>query len=325
SASCCGTRSVSPPSASPSAARSPLPCRASSRRACSSSIPSTPLPTRAVARWSSARASSRPMSRRGARPRCSRWRRCGATDFPPRSSSSHPTEHPVHLPRVGRDRSRNATERECMSPSKQNGASTLTALSDDLADAVERAGRSVVAIHARPRIPASGVYWREGVIVATSHTIRRESDITITLPGGGTARAQLAGRDGGTDLAVLRLDSVPSDSTLALSDRADADSLRVGSLVLAVGRPGSDGVSASLGVVSTVGDKWRTWSGGEIDRFVRLDLAIYDGFSGGALVDADGRIAGVNCSALARGIPLTIPSVTVDRVVDALLTRGHVA
>jgi len=212
-----------------------------------------------------------------------------------------------------------------MSPSKQNGASTLTALSDDLADAVERAGRSVVAIHARPRIPASGVYWREGVIVATSHTIRRESDITITLPGGGTARAQLAGRDGGTDLAVLRLDSVPSDSTLALSDRADADSLRVGSLVLAVGRPGSDGVSASLGVVSTVGDKWRTWSGGEFDRFVRLDLAIYDGFSGGALVDADGRIAGVNCSALARGIPLTIPSATVDRVVDALLTRGHVA
>jgi S1-C subfamily serine protease len=212
-----------------------------------------------------------------------------------------------------------------MPPAKPDGASTLTALSDDLANAVEQAGRSVVAIHARPRIPASGVYWREGVVVATSHTIRRESDITITLPGGGTTRAQLAGRDGGTDLAVLRLDSVPSDSTLVLPDRAEADSLRVGSLVLAVGRPGSDGVSASLGVISTVGDKWRTWSGGEIDRFVRLDLAIYDGFSGGALVDADGRVAGVNCSALARGIPLTIPTATVDRVVDALLTRGHVA
>jgi S1-C subfamily serine protease len=77
--------------------------------------------------------------------------------------------------------------------------------------------------------------------------------------------------------------------------------------------------------VSAVGDRWRTWSGGEIDRFVRLDLNVYDGFSGGPLIDADGRVLGMNCSALARGAPLTIPSTTVDRVIDALLTRGHVA
>src|SRR2546423_1104435 len=94
--------------------------------------------------------------------------------------------------------------------------SALRALSDDLAGAVERAARSVVAIHARPRIPASGVYWREGIVVATSHTIRRENDIAVTLPDGGTARAQLAGRDGGTDLAVLRLDPIPSGSELSL-------------------------------------------------------------------------------------------------------------
>ena len=211
------------------------------------------------------------------------------------------------------------------SSSTATGGATLRALSDDLAAAVDRAAASVVAIHARPRIPASGVYWRDGIIVATSHTIRREQDITVTLPGGATGRAQLVGRDGGTDIAVLRLAPVPPGGPLAIPERAVTDSLRVGSLVLAVGRPGDDGVSASLGVVSTVGEKWRTWSGGEIDRFVRLDLAIYDGFSGGALVDATGRIAGVNCSALARGTPLTIPNVTVDRVVDALLTRGHVA
>jgi serine protease DegQ len=203
--------------------------------------------------------------------------------------------------------------------------SGLRALSDDLAAAVERAGRSIVAIHARPRIPASGIYWRDGIIVATSHTIRKEEDIAVTLANGTRAQAQLVGRDGGTDLAVLRLDSTPPGSVIKVADRADDDAIRIGSLVLAVGRPGDEGVSASLGVISSVGDRWRTWSGGEIDRFVRLDLAVYDGFSGGALVDADGAVLGVNCSALARGTPLTIPNATVERVVDALITRGHVA
>jgi S1-C subfamily serine protease len=206
-----------------------------------------------------------------------------------------------------------------------NNASTLRALSDDLAAAVERAARSIVAIHARPRIPASGIYWRDGIIVAASHTVRRDQDITIALGDGGRAKAHVAGRDGGTDIAVLRFDSAPPTGALSVAARAPDDELRVGALVLAVGRPGDTGVSASLGLVSAVGDRWRTWSGGEIDRFVRLDLAVYDGFSGGPLVDADGRVLGMNCSALARGTPLTIPNVTVQRVVDALLTRGHVA
>ena len=211
------------------------------------------------------------------------------------------------------------------STSRTQPASTLRALSDNLTGAVERAARSVVAIHARPRIAASGIYWREGVVVGASHTIRKEQEIAVTLPNGTRSTANLVGRDGGTDLAVLRLDATPAGAAASLPVLAAADALRVGALVLAVGRPGDDGVSTSLGVVSAVSDRWRTWSGGEIDRFVRLDLAIYDGFSGGALVDADGNILGVNCSALARGTPLTIPNATVDRVVDALLTRGHVA
>jgi S1-C subfamily serine protease len=210
------------------------------------------------------------------------------------------------------------------SESRPRGNSTLRALSDDLAAAVERVAASVVAIHARPRIPASGIYWRDGIVVATSHTIRKEQDITITLPNGTRATGQLVGRDGGTDLAVLRLDDAPARGAVAAVERAPDDALRVGSLVLAVGRPGA-GVTASLGVVSAVGDRWRTWSGGEIDRLVRLDLSVYDGFSGGPLADADGRVLGVNCSALARGTPLTIPNATVERVVEALLTRGHVA
>jgi S1-C subfamily serine protease len=94
-------------------------------------------------------------------------------------------------------------------------------------------------------------------------------------------------------------------------------------LVLAVGRPGRD-VAASFGIISAIGKGWRTWQGARIDRVFRLDLAVYDGFSGGPLVDASGAVLGVNNSALARGTPMTLPAVAVDRVVDELIERGHV-
>lgn len=196
----------------------------------------------------------------------------------------------------------------------------LTALSNDLAAAVDTVGRSVVAVHARRRIPASGVVWQPGVVVATHHTIQRDDDITVGLPDGTTVEATLAGRDPSTDLAVLRFASTSSAPAAALS----TDSPRVGQLVLALGRPGAS-VTASLGIVSALGGEWRTWQGGTIDRFVRLDVAVYDGFSGGPLVDATGRVAGVNTSGLARATALTVPAATVSRVAAQLLSRGHIA
>jgi S1-C subfamily serine protease len=199
-------------------------------------------------------------------------------------------------------------------------AGVLAALSDDLSAAVERAGRSVVAIHARRRIPSSGIVWRPGVIVTASHTLAREEDIGLTLPDSGTAPATLAGRDDATDLAVLRTEA----AGLVAVERAEAAALRAGNLVLALGRPGPT-ITASLGLVSAVGGEWRTWQGGRIDRFVRLDLAIYDGFSGGPLVESGGRVLGLNTSGLARGMPLTIPGTTVDHVADQILAGGRLA
>jgi S1-C subfamily serine protease len=199
--------------------------------------------------------------------------------------------------------------------------STLVALSTELADAVERAGRWTVAIHARRRIPSSGIVWRPGVVVAASHTIRRDEDISLTLPDGTSVPVTLAGRDPGTDLAVFRLpDGAPEVSAATV---APDDALRVGALVVAVGRPGNE-VTASLGAISALGGEWRTWQGGRVDRFVRLDLAIYDGFSGGPLVDAAGRVLGVNTSGLTRSAPIAIPVSTVTRVADELLAKGHV-
>lgn len=200
---------------------------------------------------------------------------------------------------------------------------TLETLSTDLAAAVAHAGRSVAAVHARRRIPASGILWRPGVVVATHHTVHKDADVRVSFGDGVEGRviegrATVAGRDPGTDLVVLRLDQ----ETGTPADIA-RDPVRVGQLALALGRPGAH-VTAALGLVSAVGPAWRTWHGGEIDQFVRLDASVYDGFSGGPLVDAAGRVLGINTSALARAAAVTIPAATVDRVVDQLLAGGRV-
>ncbi|MGB7924261.1 MAG: trypsin-like peptidase domain-containing protein, partial [Pyrinomonadaceae bacterium] len=82
--------------------------------------------------------------------------------------------------------------------------SSLTALSQSLATAVGKASPAIVAVDARPRVATSGVIWRPGVVVSTNHTVRRDEEISVTLDDGRRLDATLAGRDPGTDLAVLR-------------------------------------------------------------------------------------------------------------------------
>ncbi|HEY3746555.1 MAG TPA: S1C family serine protease [Gemmatimonadaceae bacterium] len=208
-----------------------------------------------------------------------------------------------------------------MSAQKSGSSSTLQELSSQLAAAVETASNFVVSIHARRRIPSSGIVWRDGVIVSASHTVRRDEEIPVTLPNGDSVVAKVVGRDSATDLVALKVDGtrLPPPAHRPPPDT----SLRVGSLVLAVGRPGRD-VSASFGIVSAVGQGWRSWQGTRIDRVLRLDVAVYDGFSGGPLVDPSGAVLGLNNSALARGTPLALPAAAVDKVLDELLETGHV-
>jgi len=197
---------------------------------------------------------------------------------------------------------------------------SLAELSRDLAQAVETGAASVVAVHGRPHIPSSGILWKDGVIVTTDHTLKRDEDLTITLPNGRNLPATLAGRDGGTDIAVLKIEAAEAP---AAKTAADA-SISQGNLVLALGRRGENGIGASFGVISSLGGAWRTWRGGQIERFIAPDVNIYYGFSGGALVDVEGSIIGLNTSGLTRGSAVTIPAVTVTRVVSDLLTRGRV-
>ena len=157
---------------------------------------------------------------------------------------------------------------------------TLSTFSDQLADAVERGAKSVVSVHARPRLPSTGVHWRDGVVVTTEATVRRDENITVTLPDGRRIPAQLKGRDPGTDLAVL---SIPTGQ-LPAATLGDPAALRPGHLVLALGRTGDSGPRAAFGAVSATGGKWRSWKGGEIDLWIQSDLTIYPGLGGGPLV-----------------------------------------
>ena len=195
----------------------------------------------------------------------------------------------------------------------------LQAVSEAMASLAERAGASVVRVEGRNRLPASGVIYRaDGVIVTSNHVIERDDELRIGLPGGDSVVAELVGRDPGTDLAVLRV----AGSGLSAASWVDSEALRVGHLILALGRPGQS-IQATLGVVSALGKAWRTGGGGGIDRYLQTDVVMYPGFSGGPLVAADGRIAGVNSSALVRGASVTIPAATVQRVVETLLAHGR--
>ncbi|HJR50456.1 MAG TPA: serine protease, partial [Gemmatimonadales bacterium] len=136
----------------------------------------------------------------------------------------------------------------------------LLSLSNDLAGAVERVAPSILQVHARSRLPSTGIHWRAGLVVTADHTVRVEDAITVTTPDGRSLPATLAGRDGGTDLALLR---VPDLGT-APATIGDDSGLRVGHMVLALGY----GPRASWGVISALGPPWRSWRGGEIDRLV---------------------------------------------------------
>lgn len=197
----------------------------------------------------------------------------------------------------------------------------LTNLSNDLAAVVEAAGPSLVRVEGRRRLPASGIVWAaDGVVVTAHHVLRQDENIGLGLSDGSTVTASLVGRDPTTDLAVIRAEG----TELIPPTWAEPEELKVGHLVLALGRPGQT-VQATLGIVSALSrNGWRTPVGGQLDRYLQTDVVMYPGFSGGPLVNAAGQVVGLNSSALLRGVSLTVPAPTVRRVVETLLAHGRV-
>jgi S1-C subfamily serine protease len=194
-------------------------------------------------------------------------------------------------------------------------------ISSQLSDVAEQTGKSVVAVHGGRRVAGSGIIWHSGIIVTASHMMRRTEDVEVTIADQSRHRASFLGRDPGTDVAVFRFDQTSAAPPAQLRG---GSGLRVGQLILAVGRSTLGDLAASAGIIARLGGPWHSWRGGKVDTLVRSDVTLHIGQSGGALVDSGGRVIGMNTSALARAAAITIPSATVDRVVAEITEHGGV-
>ena len=194
--------------------------------------------------------------------------------------------------------------------------SALASLSEEIATTVERVAASVVAVEGRSRLGSSGFFVRPDLVLTADHALESD-EIEVVRADGKEERATIVGRDPSTDVALLR--TMAPGTPL---DFATESALRVGAIALAVARDDDGDLAATMGVISAVGAAWRTWQGGEIDRFVRADLSFYPRFSGSPLLDVGGRVVGMNTAGLSRRQAVTVPSTTIRRIVETLLTRG---
>jgi S1-C subfamily serine protease len=195
----------------------------------------------------------------------------------------------------------------------------LTDFSNILTSAAEKGGASTILVDARKRYPASGIAYAEDLVLTADHVVTREdNDIKVGLPDGKSLQATLAGRDPGSDLAVLRL------AEKVLTPAKTSDDVKVGQLVLAVGRPNDAGIQASWGIVTAIAGPARTHRGGMLEKYIKTETTPYPGFSGGPLLNTEGEVLGLNTSGHSHNAALTIPVSVAWRVADALAKHGSV-
>ena len=200
---------------------------------------------------------------------------------------------------------------------------TWQQFSKEITTIVNEAGKSIVAVDGRSGHTSSGIVWRGDYVLTAAHSIRSDSGIRI-IPGPEQSdqpvQARLVGADRGTDIAVLKLDK---DVKAVPVDFGGTSALSVGDLSVAIARTRRGNIVASAGIISGLMGEWQVRRT-RIDQFIRPDLNLYPGFSGGALLGADGTVLGLNTSGLLRGKPITIPSSTLARVAEEIAWKGHV-
>ena len=174
--------------------------------------------------------------------------------------------------------------------------------SETFTQAVSQGSQYTVLVNARRRIPAAGIVYKPDLVITANHVVEREDDITVVFPDGKSVAAKLAGRDTARDLALLRLAEAHGTPASAAAYEA-----QVGLPVLALGRPESDSLEASFGIISSKGGPVRTGRGGMLEKYLRSETNPYPGFSGGPLVDLDGNLLGLNTSGFSMGFLITIP------------------
>jgi S1-C subfamily serine protease len=194
---------------------------------------------------------------------------------------------------------------------------TLKDLSNDIAALVEKASKSVVRVDARRGRAGTGIVWDTGLVLTANHVVEQEDEIQVVADDKST-KATLVGRDPATDLALLKVDGLSAPAM----PRGKVEDLRPGQIVLAIGRPGS--LKATFGTISAVSSSWRGWRGSEIEHLIQTNAPLYPGFSGGPLVDVDGRAVGMNSWVFGRGDGRAIAMDVAERVIASLKADGRI-
>jgi serine protease Do len=192
----------------------------------------------------------------------------------------------------------------------------LGSISNQLADAVDGAARSVVQVQGRRR-PASGLVYADGVVLTTARALGRGDGLHVRRYDGETLDAELAGWDATTSLAVLRVPGLGAPAIAPASAPA-----RVGHLAIAVARSWSNNVTASAGIVSVIGGPLRTGHRRAIDQVIRTTAPMHDGFSGGAFLNTNGQLLGIATAAAIRGLGVVIPASIAWKTAATVLEHG---
>src|SRR5881628_224483 len=205
--------------------------------------------------------------------------------------------------------------------SKQtNSSAILESISDAIVDVTEKVSQSVVRVGAGRWRGGTGTVWsKDGHIVTSNHVIGDMREVEVGFSDGTKHTAKVVGRDPYSDIALLKIDS----NNLTPVEQGNSDNLKVGQFVLAVSNPFGRQPSATSGIVTNPAYSVRGWWGSTMDKVVVTDARLNPGYSGGPLVDARGRLIGIN-AAYANNRGISIPVNTVKTVVDKLMQDGKI-
>ena len=194
-----------------------------------------------------------------------------------------------------------------------------SSISDTFTNTVNLGGLYTVLVNARRRIPASGIVYKSGLVVTANHVVERDEEITVGLPDGKVLTAKVVGRDPARDLVLLKL----AEDVGVPAQTANTPA-QVGLPVLALGRTESGSLEASFGIVSSIGGPVRTSRGGMLEKYLRTETNPYPGFSGGPLVDLEGKLLGLNTSGFSMSFLITIPVDILWQVAADLAEHGSI-
>jgi serine protease Do len=187
----------------------------------------------------------------------------------------------------------------------------------------ERLSPSVASLRARGGGGSAVAITSDGFLLTSAHVVQRSRKVRASFTDGRELAAEIVGSDPLSDLAVLRTE----DAALHAADLGDAEKLRVGQLVVAIGNPHGFGGSVTAGVVSALGRSLPTRSAAAtrfVDNVIQTDAALNPGNSGGALADGIGRVVGINTAVAGVGLGLAVPiNAATRKVIGALMSEGR--